>query len=71
MKVRGTLKITKNLIVPGPNGTVGAQGLVATSDVNGSLYWGHFYVLDVDIALTYRKGVVVMDGEKVFIAKTF
>jgi hypothetical protein len=68
MKVRGTLTITKNLVLPGPNGTVGAQGLVAISDSTGSLYWGRSYVLDVNESLTYRKGVMVMVGQEVHIA---
>jgi hypothetical protein len=70
MKVRGTLKVTKNLILTNPNGTTGSQGLVALSDDNGSVSWGHFYVLDVNESLTYKKGTIVMVGQEAHIAIT-
>lgn len=69
MKVRGTLTVTKNLIIPAPNGTVAKEGLIAVSDINGSLSWKRLIIAEVVNTETYAKGSLVMDGENMYFAK--
>lgn len=67
MKVRGSLKIDKDLILTNPNGTTPSKGLVAVSDDNGKVKWSHLVILPLDMLFTYPdKGSLIIHTGKVY-----
>jgi hypothetical protein len=67
MQVRGSLAITRDLTLSNPGGTAPAKGLVALSDSQGNVRWGHLLILPLDVAYTYPdKGTLVIHMGKIF-----
>jgi hypothetical protein len=67
MKIRGSLIVTKNLILPGPSGGDPSEGFVALSDSTGKVYWGNLAILPLNTGYTYpAKGSLVLSNNKIF-----
>lgn len=67
MKVRGSLKVTKDLILENPGNTFPKEGMIALSDILGKVRWGHLIILPLDISFTYPdKGTLVSHEGKVY-----
>ena len=67
MKVRGSLTITKSLILPNPNGTTPVEGLFALADATGSVFWSDLLVPLLDVNKNYVKvGTLVMSNYSLF-----
>lgn len=67
MKVRGSLKISKDLTLLNPGQTLPEEGLVALSDALGKVRWGHVMILPLDLFYTYPdKGTLVSHEGKVY-----
>jgi len=60
MQIRGSLVVTKDLTLNNPGGTAPSKGLVALSDADGKVHWGHLVLLPLDQYYTYPdKGTLV------------
>lgn len=67
MKIRGSLIIDKDLTLLNPNGSSPSKGLVALSDDNGKVKWGHTVILPIDLLYVYPdKGTLVIHNSKVY-----
>jgi len=61
MKVRGTLKITKDVVAPITGGSTAHDGLYGVTDDNGILRWSDLVIPSVDINRNYPKDSLVLD----------
>lgn len=61
MKVRGSVKITKNLILSNPNGSTPKLGRIGISDGAGNFSWGDLVVIEVEPTV-YNKGSLVVSA---------
>lgn len=62
MKIRGTVKITKDLIAPITGTSVAKDGKYGMTDVDGRMRWSDLIIAEVDINETYQKSVLVLDA---------
>jgi hypothetical protein len=67
MQIRGSLVVTKDLTLNNPGGTAPSKGLVALSDADGKVHWGHLVLLPLDQYYTYPdKGTLVTHMGRVY-----
>ena len=69
MKVRGTLKVTKDIIAPKTGNSTAAADLYGKTDANGTLKWADLSVPTVDVNKDYTRSSLVLDsGGNAFIS---
>ena len=67
MQIRGSLVVTKDLTLKNTGGTAPSKGLVALSDADGKVRWGHLVLLPLDQFYTYPdKGTLVTHMGRVY-----
>lgn len=67
MKIRGSLKINKELHLANPGGLPAAEGLIAVSDAEGKVRWGRYSIPDLSTNTFYeKKGTLVSHLDKVY-----
>lgn len=66
MKIRGTVTVTRSLILPNPGGSTPREGLVALSDEHGSLKWGDLLVPVLRDVIYPTAGALVLYTGKLY-----
>lgn len=69
MKVRGSLKITKDLIIANSGDSTAGENKYAVSKVDGTVRWGNFTIPSLILSRLYEKNALVIDDlETVYIS---
>lgn len=66
MKIRGSVTITRSLLLPNPNGSTPREGLIALSDAHGSLKWGDLLVPTLEDVNYPTAGALVLSASKLY-----
>lgn len=67
MKIRGSLIVTKNLVLPNLDGAKPREGFIALSDSTGKVHWGNLFISPLISGYTYlTKGALVLSNNKIY-----
>jgi len=62
MKVRGTIKVTKDIIAPNTGSRFAEAGLYGKTDDTGTLQWDDLSIPTVDVNKNYSKASLILDN---------